>query len=136
MARDDLPLKPIEDKPRKERTPAPPWVALASPWLGLATLILSILIFLVPGSRDPRAELSHARPYSAADWILMIAIYTSVVAVFVGLVVLWQMRTQPRPLSTPLAAQRLQALVGLVLAGIGVAVIYAGVAIRGPGGHL
>jgi len=135
MARDDLPLKPIEDKPRKERNPAPAWVALAAPWLGLLTSILSIVIFLVPGSRDPRAELTHARPYSAADWVLMIAIYTSVVAVFVGLVVLWQMRTQPRPLSTPLASQRLQAIVGLILAAIGIAIIYIGVALRGPGGH-
>src|SRR2546430_15968336 len=103
MPHDELPLKPIVDKLKKERNPAPAWVALASPWLGLLTLILSILIFIVPGSRDPRAELTHARPYSAADWVLMIAIYTSVVAVFIGLAVLWQMRTQPRPLSAPLA---------------------------------
>ncbi|HEV8290454.1 MAG TPA: hypothetical protein VGP94_00960 [Tepidisphaeraceae bacterium] len=136
MPHDELPLKPVADKLKKERNPAPAWVALAAPWLGLLTLILSIVIFLVPGSRDPRAELTHARPYSAADWVLMIAIYTSVVAVFVGLLVLWQMRTQPRPLSTPLAAQRLQVIVGLILAGVGIAIIYIGVALRGPGGHL
>ena len=136
MAHDELPLKPMADKPRKERNPAPAWVALAAPWLGLLTVILSILIFLVPGSRDPRAELTHARPYAAADWVLMIAIYTSVVAAFVGLVVWWQMRTQPRPLSAPLAAQRLQAMVGLILAAIGIVIIYIGVALRGPGGRL
>ena len=136
MSPDKLPLKPVADKPKKERNPAPAWVALASPWLGLLTLILSIVIFIVPGSRDPRAELTHARPYSAADWVLMIADYTSVVAVFVGIVVIWQMRTQPRPLAAPLAAQRMQAIVGLVLAGIGIAIIYIGVALRGPGGHV
>jgi len=136
MSPDKLPLKPVADKPKKERNPAPAWVALASPWLGLLTLILSIVIFIVPGSRDPRAELTHARPYSAADWVLMIADYTSVVAVFVGIVVIWQMRTQPRPLAAPLAAQRMQAIVGLVLAGIGIAIIYMGVALRGPGGHV
>jgi hypothetical protein len=135
MAHDELPLKAVADRPKKERTPAPPWVALAVPWLGLLTLILAITIFIVPGSRDPRAELTHARPYSAADWVLMIADYTSVVAVFVGIVVIWQMRTQPRPLAAPLAAQRLQAIVGLVLACIGIAIIYIGVALRGPGGH-
>jgi len=50
--------------------------------------------------------------------------------------VIWQMRTQPRPLAAPLAAQRMQAIVGLVLAGIGIAIIYMGVALRGPGGHV
>jgi hypothetical protein len=136
MPHEELPLKPIADKPKKERTPAPAWVALSAPWLGLLTLILSITIFLVPGSRDPRAELTHARPYSPADVVLTIADYASVLAVFVGIVVIWQMRTQPRPLSVPLAAQRLQAIVGLVLAGIAIAIIYIGVALRGPGGHL
>lgn len=127
MTHDELPLKPIEDKRKKERNPAPAWVALASPWLGLLTLILSIAIFLVPGSRDPRAEVTHQRPWSAADIVVTIAEYTSVVAVFVGLVVIWQMRTQPRPLSAPLAAQKLQAIVGLILAFIGVAIIYVGI---------
>ena len=126
MPDDELPLKPIADKPKKERHPAPAWVALTSPWLGLLTLILSIVTFLVPGSRDPRAEFMHQRPWSAADIVVTIAEYTSVLAVFVGLVVIWQMRTQPRPLSGPLAAQRLQAIVGLVLSFIGVAIIYVG----------
>src|SRR5215212_10288491 len=127
MPHDELPLKPVADTPTKERTPAPAWVALASPWLGLLTLILSIVVFLVPGSRDPRAEFTHQRPWSAADIVVTIADYTSVVAVFVGLVVIWQMRTQPRPLSAPLAAQRLQAIVGLLLAFLGVIIMYVGI---------
>ena len=135
MAHDELPLKPVADKPKRERNPAPAWLALAAPWLGLLTLILSITIFLVPGSRDARAEFTHAKPYSPADWVLMIGLYTSVVAVFAGLLVLWQMRTQPRPLPGALAAQRLQALVGLVLAGIGISIIYIGV-LSGPGRRL
>jgi hypothetical protein len=127
MPHDELPLKPIVDKPKKERHPAPAWVALAVPWLGLLTIILAIVVFIVPGSRDPVAEFRHQRPWSAADVVVTVAEYTSVLAVFVGLVVLWQMRTQPRPLSTPLAAQRIQAIVGLVLSFIGVAIIYVGI---------
>src|SRR4051812_37094762 len=127
MARDELPLKPIEDKPKSEPNPAPAWLALASPWLGLLTLILSIAVFLVPASRDPQAEFMHQRPWSPADIVVTIAEYTAVVAVFVGLVVIWQMRTQPRPLSVPLAAQKLQAIVGLVLSFLGVVIIYVGV---------
>jgi len=42
-------------------------------------------------------------------------------------VVIWQMRTQPRPLSAPLAAQKLQAIAGLVLAFIGVVIMYVGI---------
>ena len=127
MRRDELPLKPVADNPRKERTPAPAWVALAAPWLGLLTLILSIVVFMVPASRDPQAEFTHQRPWSAADVVVTIAEYTSVLAVFVGLVVIWQMRTQPRPLSAPLAAQKAQAIVGLVLSLIGVVIIYVGI---------
>jgi hypothetical protein len=135
MAYEELPLKPVADKPKKERNPAPAWLALAAPWLGLLTLFLSIATFIVPGSRDPRAEFTHATPYSPADWLVMIGLYTSVVAVFIGLLVIWQIRTQPRPLSAPLAAQRLQAIVGLVLAGLGIAIIYIGV-LSGPGRRL
>src|SRR4051812_37813505 len=115
MAHDEPPLKPIADKPIKDRNPAPAWVALAAPWLGLLTLSLSIVVFLVPASRDPQAEFTHQRPWSAADIVVTIAEYTSVLAVFVALVVIWQMRTQPRPLSPPLAAQKVQAIVGLIL---------------------
>jgi hypothetical protein len=136
MAEDELPLKPAEPRPRKQVTPAPAWVALAAPWLGLITLILSIVTFIVPGSRDPQGELMHARPYSTADIVLPVALYIAVAAIFIGLLVLWQMRTQPRPLSAPLAAQQLQAMVGLVLAAIGVTIVYIGVALRGPGGQL
>jgi hypothetical protein len=133
-------------------------VALAAPWLGLSTLILSVLVFFVPGSRDPRAEQSHAQPYSAADYLVLIALYLSAVAVFIPLVIFWQMRTQPRPLSPPLAAQRVQAIAGLALALIGIVTIYIGIlrfqaiaallfaaasvavicialAMRGPGAH-
>src|SRR5687767_11218940 len=85
MPHDELPLKPIADNPKKERSPAPAWVALAAPWLGLLTLILAITVFLVPGSRDPRAELTHQRPYSPADVVITIAQWTSVTAVFVGI---------------------------------------------------
>src|SRR3954466_6749066 len=127
MPHDELPLKPIVDKPKKEPTPASTWIALAAPWLGLLTLILSIVVFLVPASRDPQAEFTHQRPWSPADVIVTIAEYLSVLAVFVGLVVIWQMRTQPRPLSAPLAAQKLQAIVGLILAFLGVAIIYVGI---------
>ena len=127
MPQDELPLKPVDDPPKKERAPAPAWVALAAPWLGLITLILSIAVFLVPGSRDARAESMHQRPWSAADVVVTIAEYVSVLAVFVGLTVILQMRSQPRPLSAPLAAQRLQAIVGLVLAFIGVGIIYVGI---------
>jgi hypothetical protein len=135
MTYEELPLKPVADQPKKERNPAPAWLALAAPWLGLLTLLLSITTFIVPGSRDSRAEITHARPYSPADWIVMIGLYSSVIAVFAGLLVIWQMRTQPRPLSTPLAAQRLQAIFGLVLACIGIAIIYIGV-LSGPGRRL
>jgi hypothetical protein len=127
MPHDELPLKPVADEPRRERSPAPAWVALAAPWLGLLTLILSIIVFIVPASRDPQAEFTHQRPWSPADVVVTIAEYTAVVAVFVGLVVIWQMRTQLRPLSAPLAAQRLQAIFGLVLSFIGIAIVYVGI---------
>jgi hypothetical protein len=55
------------------------------------------------------------------------------VAVFLGIVVLWQMRQEPRPLPAALVAQRVQAWVGIVLAILGAAIIYVHVAIRGPG---
>jgi len=51
---------------------------------------------------------------------------------FLGMVVLWQMRRQPRPLPAPLVAQRIQAYVGIVLALLGAAIIYLHVALRGP----
>jgi hypothetical protein len=54
------------------------------------------------------------------------------VALFVGIIVLWQMRKESRPLPAPLVAQRVQAWVGIVLALLGAAVIYGWVAVRGP----
>ena len=111
---------------------APPIVALFAAWLGLLTLIAAIAFPFLPGSRDPRAELQHLRPYSFADRFLPFPIYGSVVAMFLGIVVLYQMRREPRPLEQALFAQRVQAWVGIVLALIGAAVIYLYLGLRGP----
>lgn len=111
---------------------APPIVALLAAWLGLLTLIAAIAFPFLPGSRDPRAELQHLRPYSFADRFLPFPIYGSVVAMFLGIVVLYQMRREPRPLEQALFAQRVQAWVGIVLALIGAAVIYLYLGLRGP----
>jgi len=128
----DRPLPPLNpDMPARPRL-APAWVALLSAWLGLLTLLAAIAFPLLPGSRDPRAELEHLRPYSFADKFLPFPIYGSVVAMFLGIVVLWQMRREPRPLAGALAAQRVQAWVGIVLALLGAAIIYTAVALRGP----
>jgi len=137
-ADDDLraPLPPLDthdDAPPPARpTPAPPWVALLAAWLGLLTLIASAVFPFLPGSRDPRAELEHARPYSFADKFLPLPMYGAVVALFLGIVVLRQMRKEPRPLPDAMVAQRVQASVGSVLALIGAAIIYAWVGLRGP----
>ena len=57
---DNLPLKPpADDKPPP--TPAPAWVAFLTAWLGLFTLIATIVLLLLPGSRNPRAELEHVQ---------------------------------------------------------------------------
>jgi hypothetical protein len=123
---DDLPLKPPPDeKPKPRPTPAPPWVALLAAWLGLLTLAASIVLVCLPGSRNPRAELEHARPYSLADRFFPVPVYLSVAALFIGIVVFWQMRREPRPLPQPMVAQRLQAGVGIVLALLGIAIFYA-----------
>jgi NADH:ubiquinone oxidoreductase subunit 5 (subunit L)/multisubunit Na+/H+ antiporter MnhA subunit len=123
---DDLPLKPVEDpRPPKKVTPAPPWVALLAAWLGLLTLICSIVLPFLPGSRRPREELEHRTPFAPADRWLPFPIYLSVVALFLGIVVLWHMRKQSRPLPQPMLAQRLQAWVGIVLALIAVVFMYA-----------
>jgi hypothetical protein len=124
----------LRDKldPTKRPTPAPAWLALLAPWLGLAVLVTSIVFVFLPGSADPRAELQHARDYSPADRFLPFPIYGAALALFVGIIVLWQMRKEPRPLPAPLVAQRMQAWVGIVLALLGAAVIYGWVAVRGP----
>jgi hypothetical protein len=122
----------IPPEPEKRPTPAPAWVALAAAWAGLVMLVASIVFTLLPGSVDPRAELEHARPYSPADRFLPLPIYGITVALFLGIVVLWQMRKEPRPLAAALAAQRVQAWVGIVLALCGAALIYTWVAFHGP----
>ena len=119
------PLPPLkESAPTKLITPAPAWVALLAAWLGLFALLSAVALPLLPGSRNPRAELTHARPYAPADRWLPVPTYASVAAIFLGCVVLWQTRREPRPLSDALRAQHVQAYVGLVLAGMAVMVIY------------
>ena len=133
--RDDppLPLRPPEPyTPPARPTPAPPWVALLTAWLGLIMLIAAIAFPFLPGSRNPQAELEHLRPYAFADRFIPLPIYASVIAMFLGIVVLWQMRREPRPLPDALVAQRVQAWVGIVLALLSAVVIYTWVALRGP----
>ena len=126
------PLPPLNpDAPTRPRL-APAWVALASAWLGLLTLIASIVFPFLPGSRNPRAELEHRAAYSFADYFIPVPIYGSTVAMFLGIIVLWQMRREPRPLPTQLVAQRIQAWVGIILALLGAVIIYTVVAMRGP----
>lgn len=134
MARDDF--DSLLPPPEKRPTPAPPWVALVAAWAGLLMLVASVVFVFLPGSVDPRAELEHARQYSPADRFLPLPIYGTAAAIFLGIVVLWQMRREPRPLHEALAAQRVQARVGIALALLAAAVIYAWVALKGPGGWL
>ena len=127
------PLPPIDPPaPPKRPTPAPAWVALAAAWAGLLMLIASVVFIFLPGSVNPRAELEHTRTYSTADKFLPLPIYGTTVAMFLGIVVLWQMRKEPRPLPEAMLAQRVQAWVGIVLGFIGAAVIYLWVGLRGP----
>ena len=119
--------------PPKPRTPAPPWVALLAAWAGLLAVVVAIAIPFLPGSKDPVAELQHASPYSIADRVLAGGIYVSPIAIVLGIVVLWQMGDERRPLPDALVAQRVQAWVGIVLGILGAAIIYAWVAFRGPG---
>ena len=127
------PLPPIDPPgPPRRPTPAPAWVALAAAWAGLLMLVASVVFVFLPGSVDPRAELEHSRAFSAADRFLPLPIYGTTVAMFLGIVVLWQMRKEPRPLPDALVAQRVQAWVGIVLALVGAALIYVWVYFRGP----
>jgi hypothetical protein len=126
-----LPLTPPSERPKA--SPAPAWVALFAAWTGLMAFVTAVVAPLLPGSRDPRAELEGLRNYSLADRFLPVPLYISVVALFLGIVVLWQSRHEPRPLSDALGAQRMQAGVGIALALAGAAIIYAFVALRGPG---
>ena len=137
MPTDDFrsPLPPIDPPGAAPSRPtvAPPWVAFVAAWAGLLMLAASIVFVFLPGSTSPREELERAREYSIADKFLPLPIYGVTVAMFLGIVVLWQMRREPRPLDPGLAAQRVQAWVGIVLAFLGAVVIYAWVGVYGPG---
>jgi hypothetical protein len=127
------PLPPIDAPgPIKRPLLAPAWVALLSAWLGLIMLILSAIFPFLPGTRDPRAELEHYRPYSLADRFLPVPIYGIAIAIFLGIVPLWQMRKEPHPLPQGLLNQRAQAWTGIVLSLIGAVIIYMWVALHGP----
>lgn len=125
-------LNDLSARPRPP-TPAPAWVALATAWAGLIMLAASVVFVLLPGSVNPREELERQRAFSPADRFLPLPIYGITVALFLGIVVLWQMRKEPRPLTDALVAQRMQAWAGIVLALLGAVVIYTWVALRGPG---
>lgn len=128
---DPLPLEPPADPtpPKPLPTPAPAIVALLSAWAGLLTLVAAIVLPFLPGSRRPRSEMEH-HAWSFADRWIPFPIYASVVALFLGIVVLWQMRRLPRPLPAPMLGQRAQAWVGIALALAAIVFIYAWVAIR------
>jgi hypothetical protein len=126
-------LKPPADPPvARNPTPAPAFVALLAPWVGLLSLILSLILPFLPGSRDPVAELTHARPYSVADRYIAFTIYVPAIAIFLGIIVLWQMRKEPRPLPDALFAQRMQAKFAIGLALVAAFIFYLYVALRGP----
>ena len=126
------PLPPLNPDERPRPRLAPAWVALLAAWVGMLTLIAAVIVPFLPGTRDPRAELQHLSSYSPADKFLPVPLYASVVAIFLGIVVLWQMRREPRPLPPALLAQRVQAWAGILLAVAGARVVYVWVALRGP----
>jgi hypothetical protein len=105
---------------------------LATAWLGLIMLIASIAFIFLPGSRQPREELERLREYSPADRFLPWPLYGITLTLFLGIVVLWQMRREPRPLPDALVAQRVQAWVGITLALIATVIIYVWVGLFGP----
>ncbi len=126
-----LPLHPPPAAPPKPSL-APAWLSLLTAWLGIIMLIASIIFIFLPGTRDPRAELMHRVPYSLADKFLPIPIYGVTVTLFLGIVILYQMRREPRPLPEAMIMQRIQAWVGMILSLIAAAVIYIHVALHGP----
>jgi hypothetical protein len=130
VADDRLPLTPPQEI--KRPTPAPAWVALLAAWIGLLMLIASVVFIFLPGSVNPREELEHHRAYSLADRFLPVPIYGITVGLFLGIIVLWQMRREPRPLPDAMVNQRVQAWAGIVLSLLGAVVIYAWVATHGP----
>jgi len=135
VAKDDFvsPLPPIDPPVAPSRaTPAPAWVALLAAWLGLIMLIASVVFIFLPGTRHPKEELENLSPYSLADKFLPIPIYGITVSLFIGIVVLRQMKDEPRPLPDAMVAQRVQAWVGIWLSLIATAVIYIYVGLHGP----
>jgi len=101
-------------------------------WLGLIMLIASIVFIFLPGSQRPKEELEHIAPYSMADKFLPFPIYGITVALFIGIVVLRQMKDERRPLPDAMVAQRVQAWVGIWLSLIATAIIYIYVGLHGP----
>lgn len=130
------PIKPPElvDYSRSSAlpTPAPAWVAFFAAWLGLIVLIASIVFLFLPGSQNPRAELEHLKGYSLADRFLLFPMWGIAIALFLGIIVFWQMRKHPRPLPEAMVMQRVQAWIGIALAIIATVVLYIHVALRGP----
>ena len=133
MATEHDPQLPLNGLPPPPKPPAlaPAWVALFAAWLGLLTLVGFLVLPFLPGSRDPLAELEHRR-YALSDRFLPYPMYASVVALFMGIIVLWQMRRHPRPLPPALVAQRIQAWAGMILAILGIGFVFIFVACRGP----
>jgi hypothetical protein len=124
------PIPPPDDDRRP--TPAPAYVALLGAWCGLLVLSASVVYLFLPGSQDPRAELEGLSRFGLADRFVPFPVYGSVVAMFMGIVVLWQMRREPRPLPGPLAMQRVQAWTAIALGVLAATVVYVDVAVRGP----
>ncbi|MGH7179896.1 MAG: hypothetical protein ACREJC_21145 [Tepidisphaeraceae bacterium] len=121
----NTPLKPL-DPP----TGAPAWVALVAAWVGLLSLGGAIVFVLLPGSRSPRAELERLSEYSPADRFVPVPLYGGTIAIFLGIVVMWQARRLARPLPEALRSQRVQACVGIALGILAACVVYIDVAIR------
>ena len=94
--------------------------------------VASIVFIFLPGAKNPVAELERKMYFSLADRFLPLPMYGITVALFLGIVVLWQMRKEPRPLPAAMVSQRLQAWVGIVLALVGAAIIYVHVGMYGP----
>ncbi len=135
MPKDDFvsPLPSLDSiRTPRRATPAPAWVALLVAWLGLIMLVASIVFIFLPGTQRPKAELEHMAPYSLADKFLPFPIYGITVSLFIGIVVLRQMKDEPRPLPEAMVAQRVQAWAGIWLSLFATAVIYIYMYFHGP----